>query len=58
MAATAEGNQLSNAVLAFALQGRFPEDVDSLPAVSDAQLQPSIDSLQEVKGKLEVPLSR
>lgn len=55
MAASPEAKQLSDAVLSFALQGKFPEDIQTLPSVTGCDLQPSIDSLEDAKIKLEVP---
>ena len=54
MAATAEPQRLSDALLAFTLDGAFPEDIASLPPVSSTDLQPAIDALAKSKADLEV----
>ncbi|KAF4990395.1 hypothetical protein FGRMN_8530 [Fusarium graminum] len=45
--------QLSDAIVAFSLEGRFPEDVSVLPPVSETDLQPAIQALAEAKKELE-----
>ncbi|KAJ4148582.1 hypothetical protein LMH87_003046 [Akanthomyces muscarius] len=45
--------KIGDAIMAFALNGRFPEDADTLPAVSDIDLQPAIDSLNQAGVQLE-----
>ncbi|KFA62891.1 hypothetical protein S40285_02254 [Stachybotrys chlorohalonatus IBT 40285] len=47
MAATADPRHLSDALLGFALDGRFPEDVASIPPVSETDLQPALDALSK-----------
>lgn len=54
MATAAQAQRLSDAVVAFSTQGRFPEDITELPAVSDTSLQPSIEALAKAKRELEV----
>ena len=46
--------QLSDALVAFTLEGRFPDDISGLPSVSDTNLQPSIEALTQAKRNLEV----
>lgn len=45
--------KLNDAVTSFALKGAFPEDVASLPSVSETDLKPAIKALAEAKSKLE-----
>lgn len=54
MAAVTESQQLGEAIIAFSLDGRFPDDATSLPAVSETDLQPALESLANTKVKLEV----
>jgi centromere/kinetochore protein ZW10 len=54
MAATTESRQLSDAIVAFALDGQFPNDVSSLPPVSQTDLGPAIEALKQTKTGLEV----
>ena len=56
MAATTEQapRQLSDALVAFSLEGRFPDDVSVLPPVSETDLQPAIQALAQAKKELEV----
>lgn len=54
MAATMDPVKIGDAIMAFALNGRFPEDADTLPAVSGIDLQPAIDSLNQAGVQLEV----
>ncbi|SPJ72705.1 uncharacterized protein FTOL_02434 [Fusarium torulosum] len=58
MAATTEQapQQLSDAIVAFSLEGRFPEDVSVLPPVSETDLQPAIQALAKAKKELETEL--
>ncbi|KAM0240336.1 hypothetical protein ACHAPO_002232 [Fusarium lateritium] len=58
MAATTENAscQLSDALVAFSLEGRFPDDVSVLPPVSETDLQPAIQALAEAKQGLEAEL--
>lgn len=53
-APAAQSQQLGSAMLGFALDGKFPDDVAELPPVSDLDLQPAIDSLARAKTELEV----
>jgi centromere/kinetochore protein ZW10 len=46
--------QLSDAVVAFTLDGRFPDDVSALPPVSQTDLAPAIEALSRAKADLEV----
>lgn len=43
--------------MAFALNGRFPENADTLPAVSGIDLQPAIDGLNQAGAQLEVVIA-
>ena len=54
MAPTMEPQKISDAIMAFALAGRFPEDPSQLPPVSGTDLQPAIESLDRAKSDLEV----
>lgn len=56
MAAVTENTpqQLRDALVAFALEGRFPDDISVLPPVSETDLQPAIQALAEAKQGLEV----
>ena len=54
MAATVETAKIGDAIMAFALNGRFPEDADALPPVSGMDLQPAIESLEKAGEELEV----
>ncbi|KAF4970002.1 hypothetical protein FSARC_2905 [Fusarium sarcochroum] len=58
MAATTEQapQQLSDALVAFSLEGRFPDDVSVLPPVSETELQPAIRALAQAKKGLEAEL--
>ncbi|CEI69401.1 hypothetical protein FVEN_g6928 [Fusarium venenatum] len=58
MAATTENasRQLSDALVAFSLEGRFPDDISVLPPVSETDLQPAIQALAEAKQGLEAEL--
>lgn len=55
-----ESRQLSDAVVAFALEGQFPDDISSLPLISQTSLGPAIEALEKTKTELEVgrPRSR
>ncbi|KAF5021985.1 hypothetical protein F66182_5976 [Fusarium sp. NRRL 66182] len=48
--------QLSDALVAFSLEGRFPDDVSVLPPVSETDLQPAIQALAKAKQDLEAEL--
>lgn len=51
---TATGpQQLSDAIVDFSLQGKFPEDVSSLPPVSETDIQPTIEALAVAKANLK-----
>ncbi|EKJ76895.1 hypothetical protein FPSE_03081 [Fusarium pseudograminearum CS3096] len=58
MAAATENTpqQLSDALVAFALEGRFPDDISVLPPVSETDLQPAIQALAEANQGLEAEL--
>ncbi|RKL41840.1 hypothetical protein BFJ72_g5178 [Fusarium proliferatum] len=58
MAATTEQapQQLSDALVAFSLEGRFPDDISVLPPVSETDLQPTIQALAKAKRDLEAEL--
>lgn len=49
-----ESRQLSDAIVSFALEGQFPEDVSSLSPVSQIDLGPTIEALGKAKAELEV----
>lgn len=57
MAATAESQQLSNAILSFALEGSFPEDAAALHSVSETDLNPTIEALGKAKLDIEVHIA-
>ncbi|KAF4463103.1 Centromere kinetochore zw10 like [Fusarium albosuccineum] len=48
--------QLSEALVAFSLDGRFPDDVSALPPVSETDLQPAIQALAKANQDLEAEL--
>ncbi|UPK93372.1 hypothetical protein LCI18_004307 [Fusarium solani-melongenae] len=48
--------QLSDALVSFSLDGRFPDDVSVLPPVSETDLQPAIEALAKAKQELETEL--
>jgi centromere/kinetochore protein ZW10 len=54
MADTPDPKKLSDALLAFALDGQFPDDIASLPLVSGTDLEPAIQALDKAKQDLEV----
>jgi centromere/kinetochore protein ZW10 len=54
MAAATEPQQLSNAILSFALDGHFPEEVTALSSVSETDLNPTITALDKAKADIEV----
>ncbi|KAL7937277.1 hypothetical protein V8C35DRAFT_295239 [Trichoderma chlorosporum] len=56
MAAAAESQQLSNAILSFALEGSFPDDVSALPSVSQTDLDPTIVALDKAKVDIEAEI--
>ncbi|EHK25981.1 uncharacterized protein TRIVIDRAFT_211539 [Trichoderma virens Gv29-8] len=56
MAAATEPQQLSNAVLSFALEGSFPDDVSALPSVSETDLDPTIVALGKAKVDIEAEI--
>ncbi|KAG6004383.1 hypothetical protein E4U21_001103 [Claviceps maximensis] len=45
--------QLSDAIVNFSLEGKFPDDFSSLPLVSEIDLQPTIEALEVAKANLE-----
>ncbi|KAK7432380.1 ribosome biogenesis protein ytm1 [Neonectria magnoliae] len=49
--------QLSDALVAFSLEGRFPDDISLLPPVSEIDLQPAIKALARAKKDLETELN-
>ncbi|KAG5939667.1 hypothetical protein E4U60_000789 [Claviceps pazoutovae] len=53
MATAAAPQQLSDAIVNFSLEGQFPEQISSLPLVSEIDLQPTIEALEEAKRNLE-----
>ncbi|KAG6070796.1 hypothetical protein E4U16_006608 [Claviceps sp. LM84 group G4] len=53
MATAAAPQQLSDAIINFTLEGQFPEQISSLPLVSEIDLQPTIEALEEAKRNLE-----
>lgn len=57
MATMTESQQLSEAMVAFAVDGRFPDDVSALPPVSAIELGPAIEALDRAKTELEVGIS-
>ncbi|KAF3077553.1 hypothetical protein CFAM422_000316 [Trichoderma lentiforme] len=56
MATTTEPQQLSNAILSFALEGSFPDDITALPSVSETDLDPTIRALGEAKVAIEAEI--
>ncbi|KAL6805649.1 hypothetical protein J3E68DRAFT_433595 [Trichoderma sp. SZMC 28012] len=56
MATTTEPQQLSNAILSFALEGSFPDDIAALPSVSETDLDPTIRALGEAKVAIEAEI--
>ncbi|KAH0532939.1 hypothetical protein TsFJ059_001568 [Trichoderma semiorbis] len=56
MATTTEPQQLSNAILSFALEGSFPDDIAALPSVSETDLDPTIRALDEAKLAIEAEI--
>lgn len=54
MATTTESQQLSNAILSFALEGSFPDDITALPSISETDLDPTIRALGKAKVDIEV----
>ncbi|RMJ03557.1 hypothetical protein CDV36_014916 [Fusarium kuroshium] len=48
--------KLSDALVSFSLDGRFPDDVSVLPPVSETDLQPAIQALAKAKQELETEL--
>lgn len=51
-----EPQHLGKAVVAFALEGTFPDDITSFPPVSTTELGPAIEILEKTKTELEVGL--
>ncbi|KAK2608730.1 ribosome biogenesis protein ytm1 [Conoideocrella luteorostrata] len=58
MATATEPQHLNDAIVAFSLEGRFPDDISSLPPVSDLDLQPTIESLAKAKRDLETEIHK
>ncbi|KAL7915000.1 hypothetical protein GGI35DRAFT_435777 [Trichoderma velutinum] len=56
MATTTEPQQLSNAILSFALEGSFPDDITTLPLVSETDLGPTIRALGKAKVDIEAEI--
>ncbi|KAK0760354.1 hypothetical protein N5P37_007437 [Trichoderma harzianum] len=56
MATTTEPQQLSNAILSFALEGSFPDDIAALPSVSETDLDPTLRALGEAKVAIEAEI--
>ncbi|PTB69462.1 hypothetical protein BBK36DRAFT_1187199 [Trichoderma citrinoviride] len=56
MATAAESQQLSNAILSFALEGSFPEDATALQSVSETDLNPTIEALSKAKADIEAEI--
>lgn len=54
MATATEPQQLSSAIISFALDGNFPEDAAALLAVSETDLGPTIAALDKAKVDIEV----
>lgn len=54
MTVSQESQHLSDAVIAFSLDGRFPEEIANLPPVTGTDLQPAIDNLEQTRQDLEV----
>ncbi|KAH7318194.1 hypothetical protein B0I35DRAFT_478725 [Stachybotrys elegans] len=53
MAAVSDSQRLSEALVGFSLENRFPDDVASLPPVSAVDLLPAIEALARTKADLE-----
>lgn len=51
---TAESQNLSDALVAFSLEGRFPDEIAQIPPVSDTNLEPAIQALGKAREELEV----
>ncbi|PHH77983.1 hypothetical protein CDD82_3270 [Ophiocordyceps australis] len=56
MASAAAPQRLSDAIVGFSLDGRFPTDIDDFPPVSSTQLQPAIDALAKCGKELEAEI--
>ncbi|UNI19654.1 ribosome bioproteinsis protein ytm1 [Purpureocillium takamizusanense] len=56
MATAAQPQRLSDAILGFALDSKFPDNIAELPPVSDTDLQPAIDSLARTTTELETEI--
>lgn len=54
MTAAAAPRQLSDAIINFSLERKFPDEISSLPLVSEIDLQPTIEALEVAKTNLEV----
>ncbi|KAJ6782163.1 hypothetical protein PWT90_06974 [Aphanocladium album] len=58
MAAAIDPVKIGDVIMAFALNGRFPEDADTLPPVSGIDLQPAIDNLSKAGAELEAEIHK
>ncbi|POR31039.1 Is centromere binding protein at prophase [Tolypocladium paradoxum] len=56
MATATDSGQLRDAIVAFSIDGAFPEDITELPPVSGTDLQPTIDALAKTKTELETQI--
>ncbi|KAL6700819.1 hypothetical protein J3F84DRAFT_344322 [Trichoderma pleuroticola] len=56
MATTTEPQQLSIAILSFALEGSFPDDITALPSISETDLDPTIRALGKAKVDIEAEI--
>ncbi|KAK4075292.1 uncharacterized protein Triagg1_4413 [Trichoderma aggressivum f. europaeum] len=56
MATATESQQLSNAILSFALEGSFPDDITALPSISETDLDPTIRALGKAKVDIEAEI--
>ncbi|KAG6018198.1 hypothetical protein E4U43_007164 [Claviceps pusilla] len=52
-AAAPASQQLSDAIVNFSLEGKFPDEFSSLPLVSEIDLQPAIEALEVAQANLE-----
>lgn len=51
---TKTATQLGDAIVAFALQGEFPDEGVSSLSLAEGDLSPAIEALARAKGQLEV----
>ncbi|PNY28788.1 Is centromere binding protein at prophase [Tolypocladium capitatum] len=56
MATATDSQRLRDAMVAFALDGAFPEHIAELPPVSETDLQPTIDALARAETELETQI--